>query len=79
MKVIFNIMSTVSFVGVLTIAGGAAYVYANQETIKDNIKTQITEAITQAIPDILGGGIPEVPGAGGASSIPSAPIGLPGI
>ena len=79
MKIIFNIMSTVSFLGVLTIAGGGVYVYANQEAIKDNIKTQITEAITQAIPDILGGGIPQVPGAGGASSIPSAPIGLPGI
>jgi len=79
MKLIFNIMSTVSFIGVLTIAGGGAYVYANKEAIKDNIKTQITEAITSALPDLLGGGLPEVPGAGGASSIPSAPVGLPGL
>ena len=79
MKIIFNIMSTVSFIGVLTIAGGGAYVYANKEAIKDNIKTQITEAITEALPDLLGGGVPEVPGAGGASPIPSAPVGLPGL
>ena len=79
MKIIFNIMSTVSFLGVLTIAGGGYYVYANQEAIKDNIKTQITEAITEALPGLLGGGLPEVPSVGSGSSIPSAPIGLPGI
>ena len=79
MRIIFNIMSTVSFLGVLAIAGGGYYVYANQEAIKDNIKTQITEAITSALPDLLGGGLPEVPSVGGSSSIPSAPIGLPGI
>ena len=79
MKIIFNIMSTVSFLGVLTIAGGGAYVYANKEAIKDNIKTQITEAITSALPDLLGGGLPEVPGAGGGSPLPNAPVGLPGL
>ncbi len=79
MKIIFNIMSTISFLGVLTIAGGGLYVYANQEAITNNIKTQITEGIKEALPDLLGGGVPKVPGTGGASSIPSAPIGLPGI
>ena len=79
MKLIFNIMSTVSFIGVLTIAGGGAYVYANKEAIKDNIKTQITEAITSALPDLLGGGLPEVPGAGGGSPLPNTPVGLPGL
>ena len=79
MKIIFNIMSTVSFIGVLTIAGGGAYVYANKEVIKSNIQERITEALTEALPDILGGGLPEVPGAGGASPIPSAPVGLPGL
>ena len=79
MKIIFNIMSTVSFIGVLTIAGGGAYVYANKEAIKDNIKTQITEAITSALPDLLGGGLPEVPGAGGGSPLPNTPVGLPGL
>ena len=79
MKIIFNIMSTISFLGVLTIAGGGLYVYANQEAITNNIKTQITEGIKEALPDLLGGGLPEVPGAGGASPIPSAPVGLPGL
>ena len=79
MKLIFNIMTTISFLGVVTIAGAGAYVYANQEAIKDNIKTQITEAITSALPDLLGGGLPEIPSAGGGSPIPSAPIGLPGL
>ncbi len=79
MKIIFNIMSTVSFLGVLTIAGGSYYVYANQEAIKNNVKTQITEAITEALPGLLGGGLPEVPSTGGGSPIPSAPVGLPGL
>ena len=79
MKIIFNIMSTVSFLGVLTIAGGGVYVYANQETIKSNIQERITEALTEALPDILGGGVPEVPSVGGDAPIPAAPIGLPGI
>ena len=79
MRIIFNIMSTVSFLGVLAIAGGGYYVYANQEAIKNNIKTQVTEAITEALPDILGGGVPEVPGAGGGSPLPNAPVGLPGL
>jgi hypothetical protein len=79
MKIIFNIMSTVSFLGVLTIAGGGVYVYANQEAIKDNIKAQVMEAITSALPGALGGGLPEVPGVGGGSPIPSAPVGLPGF
>ena len=79
MKIIFNIMSTVSFLGVLTIAGGGIYVYANQETIKSNIQERITEALTEALPDILGGGVPEVPSVGGDAPIPSAPVGLPGL
>jgi len=79
MKIIFNIMSTVSFLGVLTIAGGGVYVYANQEVIKDNIKAQVMEAITSALPGALGGGLPEVPSVGGSSPIPSAPVGLPGL
>ncbi len=79
MRILFNIMTTVSFLGVVTIAGAGAYVYANQEAIKDNIKTQVTEAITEALPSLLGGGIPEVPSVGGGASIPSVPIGLPGI
>ena len=79
MRILFNIMTTVSFLGVVTIAGAGAYVYANQEAIKDNIKTQITEAITSALHDLLGGGLPEVPGAGGGSPLPNTPVGLPGL
>ena len=79
MKIIFNIMSTVSFLGVLTIAGGGFYVYANQEAIKDNIKTQVTEAITEALPGLIGGGLPEVPAVGGDSPLPTPPVSLPGF
>lgn len=79
MNILFKIMTTVSFVGVVAIAGTGAYVYANKEAITDNIKTQVTEAITEALPGLIGGGLPEVPAVGGDSPLPTPPVSLPGF
>ena len=79
MNIIFKIMTTVSFVGVVAIAGTGAYVYANKEAIIDSVKAEVTEAITEALPGLLGGGVPEVPSVGGSSSLPDAPVSLPGF
>ena len=58
MKLLFNIMSTVSFIGVLTIAGSAAYVYVNKDAIIERVKEEALEQITGALPLPLGGGTP---------------------
>ena len=79
MNILFKIMTTVSFVGVVAIAGTGAYVYANKEAIIDNVKAQVMEAVTSSLPGALGGGVPEIPGAGSSAPVPSTPISLPGI
>lgn len=65
MKVLFNIMTTVSFLGVVSIAAGGAYVYVNKDAIVDNIKSQITEAALGGVTDALPPGT--LPGIGGDS------------
>ena len=61
MKVLFNIFSTISFIGVVSIIGGGAYVYVNKDAIVDNIKQQVVEAATGAVVDALPGGtLPEL-------------------
>ena len=77
MQKLFNVFSTVAFVGVLAIGGAAGYVYLNQEAITDNVKSQITGMITDAvggavgdIPNLVGGG----PADGGIPA-PSSPAG----
>ena len=77
MNLIFKVMSTVSFVGVVAILGTGANVFANKETIKNNIKKEVTEAITEALPGIIGGGLPEVPSVGGDTPLPDAPVNPP--
>ncbi len=83
-------MSTVSFLGIVAIAGGATYVYVQKDALIEQAKEAAMEEVTAALPGLLsgslGGGaagiIPDVGGtgsAGAASSIipiPSAPLGL---
>ena len=71
MKVLFNIMTTVSFVGVVSIIGGGAYVYANKDAIVDNIKQQVVEAATGAVTDALPPGtLPGLEGEGESAELP---------
>ena len=84
MKLLFNIFSTVSFVGMIGILGGGAYVFANKDAIIDNVKQAAIEEVTKALPELLsgslGGGLPtgDLPGVGGGSDagLP-VPGGLP--
>ena len=72
MQKVFNLFSTVSFVGVLAIVGAGGYVYVNRETITENVKTQVMEAVTGAISEQLGdlGSL-----GGGGIPAPSSPAG----
>ena len=80
MQKVFNLFSTVAFVGVVAIAGTVGYVVANRENITERIKTQITEqvtdAVTGALGGALGGSITEIPsgGSGGTPGLPSLPF-----
>ena len=46
-------MSTVSFIGIVSIAAGGTYVYVNKDAIVDNVRQQVIEAATGAISDGL--------------------------
>ena len=84
-------MSTVSFLGIVAIAGGATYVYVQKDALIEQAKEAAMAEVTAALPGLLsgslGGGaaglIPDVGGSAtsgtGSSSlipIPSAPLGL---
>ena len=83
-------MSTVSFLGIVAIAGGGTYVYVQKDALIEQAKEAAMAEVTAALPGLLsgslGGGaaglVPDVGGAGSggpASSIipiPSAPLGL---
>ena len=77
MQKVFNLFSTVAFVGVLAIGGAAGYVALNQDALLDKAKSQITDMITDAVggavgdlPNLVGGG----PAEGGIPA-PSSPAG----
>ncbi len=83
-------MSTVSFLGIVAIAGGATYVYVQKDALIEQAKEAAMEEVTAALPGLLsgslGGGaaglVPDsLGGSDGSSSssiipIPSAPLGL---
>ena len=86
MQKVFNLFSTVAFVGVVAIGAGAGYVYVNQDAIVDGVKEQAMEAVTDALPGLIGGSLggglpapgggPVGTGAGGGLPVPGAPLGF---
>ncbi len=90
MKILFNIMSTVSFLGIVAIAGGGTYVYVQKDALIEQAKEAAMAEVTAALPGLLsgslGGGaaglVPDVSGSGVGSTgdnflpTPSAPLGL---
>ena len=75
MKVLFNIMTTVSFVGVVSIIGGGYYVYSQRDALIDNVRQQVTEAaidgVSEALPGLLDNAVPEVPSADIPTTLPA--------
>ena len=57
-------MSTVSFLGIVAIAGGATYVYVQKDALIEQAKEAAMEEVTAALPGLLSGSL-----GGGASSI----------
>ena len=86
MQKVFNLFSTVAFVGVVAIGAGAGYVYVNKDAIVADIKEAAMEAVTEALPELLGGGVgggipspgggPGGTGVGGSLPVPNSPLGF---
>ena len=93
MKLLFNIFSTVSFLGMAGIVGGGIYVYVNKDAIIDNVKEIAIEQVKESLPELLsgalGGGLPDTDIPSGGENLPSwddpdqpdqsVPGGLPGF
>ena len=71
MQKVFNLFSTVAFVGVVAIGAGAGYVYVNKDAITENVKSQVMEAVTGALSEQLG----DLGSLGGGLPAPSSPAG----
>ena len=74
-------MAVLSFLGTAGIIGGGTYVYLSRAEITENVKSQITTAITEALPGMLDSSIPELPSAtGGVVGAPAAGgMSIPGL
>ena len=81
MQKVINVLAVLGFVGTTAVIGGGTYVYIQRDAILDGIKKQVTEyateAITNALPDLLDGAVPEVPTEVPGSVVPEAPVNLP--
>ena len=49
MQKILSLMSVFSFITSVGVVGTAGYVYVNRDNIRDNIKTQVTKGVQDAI------------------------------
>ena len=74
MQKVFNLFSTVAFLGVVAIGAGAGYVYVQKDAIIDSVKEAALEEVTNAIPELVGGAL----GASLSGGIPSGGADLPG-
>ena len=80
MKLLFNILSAVSFVGMAGIVGGGVYVYVQKDAIIDSVKEAAMESVMEALPELLegslGGDLPIPGGEQGEAGLP-VPGGMP--
>lgn len=68
MQKLINTIALLSGLVSLSIVGAAGYLYVNKDALIEDAREKataaVTEAITDALPGMLGGGLPEVPAAG---------------
>ena len=83
MQKVINVLALFSFAVSAGVVGAGAYVYFNQEAIKENVKEQIMEGVKDSIGGALGGALlsgPADPVAGmdesGAIPLPVVPFGM---
>ena len=79
MQKVINVLAIASFVVSGAVVGGGDYLYLSKDAIIDGIKEGVTkhatEAITNALPGMLDGAVPELPSTTGGA-IPGVPAGF---
>ena len=79
MQKVINALAIASFIVSGAVVGGGAYLYLSKDAIIDGIKEGVTkhatEAITNALPGMLDGAMPELPSTTGGA-IPGVPAGF---
>ena len=74
MRIILDTMATLSFIGVLSIGIGGAYVYSNRDGIIKEVKRQVTEQVQEAVTGAIPGIDSGIPGASSTPSVPGLPF-----
>ena len=74
MQKVINVLALASFAVSASVVGGGAYVFLNKDNIVEGIKANVTKAalgaVTDSLPGMMNGAMPELPGATGGA-IPS--------
>ena len=81
MQKLVNIVALFSGLVSLSVVAGGAYLYLNKDAMIENVKAkateEITKAITEALPGMIDGAMPELPkmtggvDAGSSQSVPN--------
>jgi hypothetical protein len=76
MQKLINVVALLSGLVSLSVLGGGAYLYVQKDTLiegaREKATAAITEAITEALPAMVQGAMPEIPGVTGGD-IPGVP------
>ena len=81
MQKVINVLALASFGVSAAIVAAGAYVYLNRDAMIEAAKKQaieqVTKSVTEALPGMIQGAMPEMPKVtGGAQALPS---GIPGL
>ena len=81
MQKLVNVVALLSGLVSLGVVAGGAYLYLNKDTMIETARQkaieEVTKTVTEALPGMIGGAMPKLPGAtggvipGSAKSVPS--------
>jgi len=81
MQKLINLLAVLSFGVSAAVVGGGAYLYLNKDALvegaKEKVTKAVTDAVTESLPGMISGAMPELPkmtggvDAGSAQSIPN--------
>jgi hypothetical protein len=83
MQKLINLLALASFSVSAAVVGGGAYLYLNKDTLiedaREKVTKEITKTITEALPGMISGAMPEMPKmTGGAlpktTGLPKSPF-----
>jgi hypothetical protein len=82
MQKVINVLALASFAVSTAVVGGGAYVFLNKDNIVEGIKANVTKAVmgavTDSLPGMLDGAMPELPPVTGGA-MPAMPSTTGGV